>query len=134
MEGYFRDDDGGASPDINTTPLIDVLLVLLVMLIVTIPVPLHSLSTALPSDSAAVPPKQPPVRLTLDADGTLFWNGERLDNADGLDLRLAQLAAQGEPPALYLRVHDAVRYGRTMTVMASIQRHGLHDVNLLTNP
>lgn len=134
MDGYFRDDDRGASPDINTTPLIDVLLVLLVMLIVTIPVPLHSLSTTLPSDSAAVQPKQPPVRLTLDADGTLFWNGVKLEDMAGLDLRLEQLAAQSEPPALYLRVHGAVRYGRTMAVMASIQRHGLHDVNLLSNP
>lgn len=129
------DDEPGLLLDINTTPLIDVLLVLLVMLIITIPVQLHAVKMALPTASAATPPATGDViAVEIDAHSNILWQGQRV-TAVQLDERLAQLAAQAETqkiqPQIQIRSDKAAAYGVFVQVLASTRRHGLSRVAVL---
>ena len=129
------DDEPGLLLDINTTPLIDVLLVLLVMLIITIPVQLHAVKMALPTASAATPPPTGDVfAVEIDAESNILWKGQRV-TAVQLDERLAQLAAQAETqkiqPQIQIRSDKAAAYGVFVQVLASTRRHGLSRVAVL---
>ena len=81
--------------DINTTPLIDVMLVLIIMLIITIPIQLHSVSLNMPTGTPP-PPLAPPVVVTIDIDfdGTVLWNGEAVPDRGTLEARLSRVAAE----------------------------------------
>ena len=115
--------------DINTTPLIDVMLVLLIMLIITIPVQLHSVNMDLPQTTAAPPPIEPVVILVeVDASGVVRWNGKALADRAELELRLQEAARQQPQPSLHLRAHAKARYEGVVGVMAGAQRHGLHKL------
>jgi len=120
--------------EINTTPLVDVMLVLLVIFMITLPLITHSLAVDLPetdanAPSAAVNPA--PVELGIDASGQLFWNGATLNEAD-LELRL-QEAARGEPkPELHLHADKSTPYQRLAEVMAAAQRNGLTRIGFIT--
>ena len=86
--------------DINTTPLIDVMLVLIIMLIITIPVQLHSVNLNMPVGRPPPPLKEPVVvTIDIDFDGTVLWNGEAVPNRGVLESRLSQAAARSGPPA-----------------------------------
>ena len=129
------DDEPGLMLEINTTPLIDVLLVLLVMLIITIPVQLHAVKMALPTASAATPPATGDViAVEIDAEGNILWQGQRV-TAVQLDERLAQLATQAETqkiqPQIQIRSDKAAAYGVFVQVLASTRRHGLSRVAVL---
>ncbi|THF62797.1 biopolymer transporter ExbD [Pseudothauera nasutitermitis] len=119
--------------DINTTPLIDVMLVLLIMLIVTIPIQLHSVALNLPQGNP--PPVVEPevVRLHIEGDGTILWNGETLAGLPGLEARLAAAAAQAIQPELHIRPDAAVAYQVVVSVMAAVQRNRLNRIGLLGN-
>lgn len=113
--------------DINTTPLIDVMLVLLIMLIITIPVQLDAIHMQLPV-GAAPPPQEPPpepLRIDVGADGTVLWNGEALPDTGALDRRLEALAAQPVPQDIHLRPDRQAPYAVVAHVLASAQRDGL---------
>ena len=129
------DDEPGLLLDINTTPLIDVLLVLLVMLIITIPVQLHAVKMALPTASAATPPATGDViAVEIDAHSNILWQGQRV-TAVQLDERLAQLGTQAETqkiqPQIQIRSDKAAAYGVFVQVLASTRRHGLSRVAVL---
>lgn len=129
------DDEPGLMLEINTTPLIDVLLVLLVMLIITIPVQLHAVKMALPTASAATPPATGDVvAVEIDAESNILWQGQRV-TAVQLDERLAQLATQAETqkiqPQIQIRSDKAAAYGVFVQVLASTRRHGLSRVAVL---
>lgn len=129
------DDEPGLLLDINTTPLIDVLLVLLVMLIITIPVQLHAVKMALPNASATTPPATGDViAVEIDAEGNILWQGQVVTAAQ-LDERLAQLAAQAETqkiqPQIQIRSDKSAAYGVFVQVLASTRRHGLSRVAVL---
>src|ERR1700710_2589634 len=84
--------------DVNTTPLIDVMLVLLVMLIITIPIQLHSVNLEMPSTAAPPPPVEPKVvRIDITAAGKLLGNGQAVTGAEPLETRLQAAAALAEP-------------------------------------
>jgi biopolymer transport protein ExbD len=115
--------------------LIDVLLVLLVMLIITIPVQLHAVKMALPSASATTPPTTGDViAVEIDAEGNMLWQGQVITAAQ-LDERLAQLATQAEAqkiqPQIQIRSDKAASYGVFVQVLASTRRHGLSRVAVL---
>jgi biopolymer transport protein ExbD len=118
--------------DINTTPLIDVMLVLLVMLIITIPIQLHSVNLNMPVGNPP-PPLYPPevVKLDIDSGSTVYWNGEALPSRDALEERLATAAAQNPQPELHLRPDKQARYEVVAAVMASSQRLGLHKMGIV---
>ncbi len=129
------DDEPGLMLDINTTPLIDVLLVLLVMLIITIPVQLHAVKMALPTTSGAASPANGDViAVEIDAQSNILWQGQVVTDVQ-LDERLAQLATQAETqkiqPQIQIRSDKAAAYGVFVQVLASTRRHGLSRVAVL---
>ena len=118
--------------DINTTPLIDVMLVLLVMLIITIPIQLHSVNLNMPVGHPP-PPVNPPevVKIDIDPSSTVYWNGEALPSRDVLESRLVTAAAQVPQPELHLRPDKGARYEVVAAVMASSQRLGLNKIGIV---
>jgi biopolymer transport protein ExbD len=118
--------------DINTTPLIDVMLVLIIMLIITIPIQTHAVKLNMPIGTPP-PPTTPPqvVQIDIDFDGTLIWNGETLSGRPELEARLKNAAAQTEQPELHLRPNKLVKYRNVAMVMASAQRLGLTKVGII---
>ena len=128
----------GADPevmvDINTTPLIDVMLVLLIMLIITIPIQMHSVNLNMPAGNPP-PPSAPPevVRIDVDFDGTVLWNGEKVPGRAALEKRLTALAAQATQPEVHLRPDKLANYGEVAAVMASIQRLGVTKFGMIGN-
>jgi biopolymer transport protein ExbD len=119
--------------DINTTPLIDVMLVLLIMLIITIPVQLHAVNLNLPDDSQPPPPEKPPVavRIDIEANGTILWNGETVPAGQPLEARLILAAAQPEPPELHLYPDRQSPYKFVAQVLAAGQRNGLTKIGIV---
>jgi biopolymer transport protein ExbD len=120
--------------DINTTPLIDVMLVLIIMLIITIPVQLHSVNLNMPAGNPP-PPPTPPVVVTIDIDfdGTVLWNGETIPNQQALESRLVQAAAQTDQPEVHLRPNKLVAYKNVAAVMAAAQRLGVSKLGIVGN-
>ena len=122
--------------DINVTPLVDVMLVLLIIFMVTAPLLTAAVPVDLPDSRAraAEVPDAEPVQLSIDADGIVYLGEERIA-ADALPARLAELArpgADGKPPQINLRADKALDYGRVMRVMGELNRAGLNRVALVT--
>lgn len=132
--GSGRSDEPEVMMDINTTPLIDVMLVLIIMLIITIPVQLHSVNLNMPQGNPP-PPTAPPVVVTVDIDagGAMFWNGEPLADRAALEALLKQAAAQPVQPELHLRPNKAADYGAVAMVLASAQRLGVTKLGMVGN-
>ena len=120
--------------DINTTPLIDVMLVLIIMLIITIPVQLHSVNLNMPAGNPPQP-TVPPVVVTIDVDfdGTVLWNGETLPDAAALDAKLRAAAAEPDQPEVHLRPNKLVAYKNVAAVMAAAQRLGITKLGIIGN-
>jgi biopolymer transport protein ExbD len=119
--------------DINTTPLIDVMLVLIIMLIITIPIQTHAVKMNMPIAPSAPPPKPPEiVRIDIDFDGTIGWNGTVVDR-EGLLNRLAVVAMQADQPEVHLRPNKLVTYKVVAMVMANAQRLGVTKIGLIGN-
>ncbi|ARJ64382.1 biopolymer transporter ExbD [Magnetospirillum sp. ME-1] len=121
-----QSDDPDVMIDINTTPLIDVMLVLLIMLIITIPLQTHSVKLDMPQGPpppAAILPEV--VRIDIDAQGRIGWNGEPVADRAELDARLRQAATAANPPEVHVRPDKAVAYAHVAGVMASAQHQGV---------
>jgi biopolymer transport protein ExbD len=120
--------------DINTTPLIDVMLVLLIMLIITIPIQTHAVKLNMPVGTPP-PPLVPPevVTIEVDFDGTLIWNGRVVPDRQELEARLRAAAEMPVQPELHLRPNKLVKYESVAMVMASAQRLGLKKIGLIGN-
>ena len=119
--------------DINTTPLIDVMLVLLIMLIITIPIQTHAVKLNMPVGNPPPPLKPPVVRIDVDFDGTVIWNGEVVSDKAGLEQRLKELTERPEQPEVHLRPNKLVSYKSVAMVMASAQRLGVTKIGLVGN-
>lgn len=117
----FRTDPNG-DPDINTTPLIDVMLVMLVMFIITIPQPTHSVDVTLPADRSGIPVKEE-NRVTIDTTDVIRWNGEAIDLAE-LGLLVKQASDRPEPAAILLEPEARARYLRVDQAIGAIRRNG----------
>jgi biopolymer transport protein ExbD len=117
--------------EINTTPLIDVMLVLLIMLIITIPIQTHAVRLELPRADpppAAAPPEV--VRLVIDADGTMLWNDAAVPDRAALEQRLQVAAAQQPQPEIHLAPDRQVEYGAVAMVLAEAQRLGVVTIGI----
>jgi biopolymer transport protein ExbD len=120
--------------DINTTPLIDVMLVLIIMLIITIPIQTHAVKMNMPVGPSSAPPKPPEiVRIDVDFDGTIGWNGVIVADRAELENKLAQVAALPDQPEVHLRPNKLVSYKVVAMVMASAQRLGVTKIGLVGN-
>jgi len=120
--------------DINTTPLIDVMLVLLIMLIITIPIQTHAVKLNMPVNAPAqqlAPPEV--VTIEVDFDGTILWNGQVVPGKGELEAHLRAAAAQPEQPEVHLRPNKLVKYQYVAMVMASAQRLGLKKIGVIGN-
>ena len=118
--------------DINTTPLIDVMLVLLIMLIITIPAQLHSVNLDMPVGAPPAKKVDPVViKIDVDASGVVNWNGEPLPNRAELDARLTQAHALQPQPELHIRSHAKAKYAVVAGVLASAQRIGLTKLGIV---
>jgi biopolymer transport protein ExbD len=118
--------------DINTTPLIDVMLVLLVMLIITIPIQLHSVNLNLPTGNPPPPLVKPEVlKIDIDASGIIYFNGEVVPDRASVETRLKAASEQGVQPELHLRPDKAAKYEIVAMVMASAQRLGLTKIGIV---
>ena len=136
MAMNLRPDAGDDEPmtEMNMTPLIDVMLVLLIMFIITIPIQTHAVKMNMPVGPSAVPPTPPQiVRIDVDFDGTIGWNGTIVADRNDLEARLAAVAAMTDPPELHLRPNKLVTYKHVAMVMASAQRLGVTKIGIVGN-
>ncbi len=129
-----QDDSGEVLAEINMIPFIDVMLVLLIIFIITVPVIKHSVNVELPQASVErVQDKPENIRLSVDAQGQYFWNDQRVTD-DDFSARLGQAAAMDPQPELHIRGDKAVRYERVAQAMAAAQRAGVRKIGFITEP
>jgi len=132
--GSLSDSDDDFNPEINTTPLVDVMLVLLIIFIITIPVINHSVKIDLPRASSQPDDLKPEnINLDIDAQGRIFWNSEAMD-ADQLSMRIAAAAQKTPQPELHLRAERTTQYEKVAQVMAAAQSGGLSKIGFVTEP
>ena len=135
-------EDGEVMVDINTTPLIDVMLVLLIMFIITIPIQTHAVKMNMPVPNNSSPPPKPPeiVRIDVDFDGTIGWtvggNGSEVIQAGdrgSIESHLAGIAAMADQPEVHLRPNKLVTYKHVALIMATAQRLGVTKIGIVGN-
>jgi len=128
------DADTEVMNEINMTPLVDVMLVLLIIFIITVPVMKHAITVALPSATAQpLATKPETIQLSVDAQGTTFLNQSPLTEAE-LATRLQAEARKEPQPELHIRGDKAVRYEFVAQAMAQAQQAGLRKINFVTEP
>ncbi len=134
---------GGLEPDrtsqpmaeINVTPMVDVMLVLLVIFIITAPLLTHSIQLDLPRVQApSATDKVETILLAIDSSGTIFWNSEPIPDLPALTARLDEAAARTPKPDLHLRADRETRYQRIAEVMSAAQTAGITSIGFLTDP
>jgi len=119
--------------DINMTPLIDVMLVLLIMFIITIPVMTHAVKLDMPRASNAPSQVQPVViNLEIDFDGTVLWNGTPVE-IESLEGYFRREAANDPQPELHIRPSKRAKYDVVARVLASAQRNGMRKIGFVGN-
>ncbi len=118
--------------DINTTPLIDVMLVLLIMLIITIPVQLHSVNLDMPVGTPPPLQKKPNiVRIEIDSRSVVNWNGKALPDRAALEALLSEAKTQEPQPELHIKAQGKAKYEAVAAVLASAQRQGLTKIGIV---
>jgi biopolymer transport protein ExbD len=120
-------------PTINTTPLIDMMLVILIMLIVSIPMTTHKVPVDLPGHRPVVPDTPPPIhRLAIRASGAIVWDGQAVP-ADALPARLSAMQADPRLPILELNAEGEARYERVDQVLAQVRHAGVTRLGFVGN-
>lgn len=131
--GDFEDDNDSMS-DINMTPLVDVMLVLLIIFIIAVPVITHSVKVDLPrADNTVNEIKPETINLSISADGKIHWNETDISDEE-LQVRLAAEASKQPQPEIHIRGDRKVEYEHVMSVMASVQRAGILKLGFVSEP
>ena len=129
-----QDDTDEVMNEINMTPLVDVMLVLLIIFIITVPVMKHAVNIDLPRATNQAQDLKPQiVRLAVDAEGRYYWNESAVSDED-LARQLSEAAAATPQPELHIRGDRAVRYERVAQAMAAAQRAGVRKIGFITEP
>jgi biopolymer transport protein ExbD len=129
-----QDETDEVMNEINVTPMVDVMLVLLIIFIITVPVMKHSVEVDLPRVSSRPLDAQPQtVRLSVDAQGAYYWNERRIEDQE-LPMLLKAAAARDPQPDLHLRGDKEVRYERVAKALAAAQQAGLRKIGFVTEP
>ena len=129
-----QDESDEVMNEINMTPLVDVMLVLLIVFIITVPVMKNAVNIELPrASSQAEDIKPETIRLSVDASGAYFWNESRIEEAD-LEPRLQAAAAKEPQPELHIRSDKDVRYERVAIAMAAARQAGVKKIGFITEP
>ena len=129
-----QDDTDEVMNEINMTPLVDVMLVLLIIFIITVPVMKHSVNIDLPrASNEPQDPKPQTVRLSVDASGAYWWNEAKVPDEELPKLLKAEAAREPQPD-LHIRGDKEVRYERVAQAMAAAQQAGLRKIGFITEP
>ena len=132
--GSGLDDNDEVMSEINMTPLVDVMLVLLIIFIITVPVLTHSVKVDLPQASNTPNELKPDtIAISVSADGTIHWNDDAISYA-ALEQRLQAEAAAPQQPEIHLRGDKQVAYEHMIRVMAAVQRAGIEKLGFVTTP
>jgi len=132
--GGGLDDDTEVMNEINMTPLVDVMLVLLIIFIITVPVLTHSVKVDLPrADNTPNELKPETVNLAVNADGNIYWNETQV-TMEELDARLATEASKQPQPEVHIRGDKTVDYEHVIKTMAAVQRAGILKLGFVTEP
>jgi biopolymer transport protein ExbD len=133
--GGFNDNSHQAPmAEINVTPMVDVMLVLLVIFIITAPLFTHAVKLELPTASSAPAPEKPEsITLAINAEGKLFWNNTAV-TMDELGARFSTASQKTPQPELQLRADKSTRYEVIAQVMSSAQTNGMTKIGFVTNP
>lgn len=131
--GSDKDDD--VMLDVNMTPLIDVMLVLLIMFIITIPIPNNSINIDLPNGTPPPTNEKPPepVTLKIDAQGKLFWNSQPVANKQALETLFAGVAQQADQDTIKVQPDKMTEYKDVAMVMAAAQRLNVKKIGVSAN-
>ncbi|MBL8643238.1 MAG: biopolymer transporter ExbD [Rhodospirillaceae bacterium] len=122
--------------ELNTTPLIDVMLVLLVMLIITIPIQTHAVKLDMPRPNANPPPQEVEpviIQLGVDFDGTITWDGNIVSDMAVLEGYMMQAADQEPQPEMHLKPNRLAKYEQVAKVLAAAQRNGVVKIGFVGN-
>jgi biopolymer transport protein ExbD len=134
MNAPPAEEDERAMSEINTTPLVDVMLVLLIVFMITIPVITHTVPLELPRvRNLATQTKPENVNISINKDGQIFWNLSLVDTAQLLE-RLKSAAVQKPQPEVHVRADQQTRYEKVGTVILTAQRAGIQKVGFITEP
>jgi biopolymer transport protein ExbD len=132
--GGGLDSDNEVMSEINMTPLVDVMLVLLIIFIITVPVLTHSVKVDLPrvsNEKQEIKPQT--VTLTVKADGAVFWDDTPIDAA-ALELKLVEQAQRQPQPEVHIRGDKAAPYEHVLKTMAAVQQSGLLKLGFISEP
>ena len=129
-----QDETDDVMNEINMTPLVDVMLVLLIIFIITVPVMKHAVNIDLPrATSEPEQPKPQNILFSVTADGTYYWNESKIEDSE-LPGRLAAEAAKEPQPELHIRGDKAVRYERVAKAMSEAREAGVRKIGFITEP
>lgn len=133
--GTSSEEEQSAISAINTTPLVDVMLVLLIIFLITIPVITKTVPVTLPT-AVNIPTVTKPkdITIAIDKDGNVYWKETRVPSQDALIRLVAQAAVQKPQPEIHIRADKDVHYESVGRVLYAIQRGGIVKVAFLTNP
>ena len=125
--------EGEAMCDINTTPLIDVMLVLLIMFIITIPIMTHAVKLDMPQANNPPPQDQRPevIDLEVDFDGTVVWNGTVVPSVQTLEQYFTSESGKEPQPEIHLRPDRRAKYGTVAAVLAAAQRNRMKKIGFV---
>ena len=132
--GSLNDGEDEFNPEINTTPLVDVMLVLLIIFMITIPVMNHAVKIDLPratNQPNEVKPEN--INLSVDEDGKIYWNVQEI-SLDELTARIAEAAKNEPQPEIHIRGARTVQYEKVAQIMAAVQRGGLKKIGFPLDP
>jgi biopolymer transport protein ExbD len=133
----FSSNSGGGGPmaDINVTPLVDVMLVLLIIFMITAPLMAHKVKVDLPQATLETRPEmdQPPITLAVQSNGKVYWNDEEV-STDVLEARLAVLAQRTPQPQVDIRADNVTRYGLIQDVVRKVRLAGIRKVGFVSTP
>lgn len=134
MAFSIQDQEEDMLSEINMIPLIDVMLVLLIVFMITVPVMKHAVDVALPQASSQVSTEKPDtIKLSVSAQGQFHWNDKAVSDAE-LQSLLAEAATEQPQPELHIRGDKDVRYERVAQAMAAAQRAGIKQLGFVTEP
>jgi biopolymer transport protein ExbD len=129
-----QDEPDEVMNEINMTPLVDVMLVLLIIFIITVPVMKHAVNIDLPrATSEPEQPKPQNIMFSITADGSYYWNEQKVEDAE-LPARLAAEAAKDPQPELHIRGDKDVRYERVAKAMSQAREAGVRKIGFITEP
>jgi len=129
-----QDEPDEVMNEINMTPLVDVMLVLLIIFIITVPVMKHAVNIDLPrATSEPEQPKPENILFSVTAEGDYYWNDQKVSDSE-LPTRLAAEAAKEPHPELHIRGDKAVRYERVAKAMAEAREAGVRKIGFITEP